>query len=89
MPENRNNGNGEFRGSTKAKLEILADGQANIANKIEALHKEALSLIEAQRDRVTELETWRATLTARMTMLVGTICTLGTVLVNWVMSKIG
>lgn len=84
MPDN----DGEFRGSTKAKLQMLAESQQQIASKIEELHREAVRLIEAQRERVNQLETWRATLTARITMLVGAVCTVGTLTINWVMSRL-
>jgi hypothetical protein len=88
MPEYTDNGNGEFRGSTKARLQILAEGQAAISQKIESLHKEALTMIEVQRERITNLETWRATLTARITLVVGVVCTIGTFIVNWVTSQL-
>jgi hypothetical protein len=80
---------GEFKGSTKARLQMLAESQQQIASKIEILHREAVNLIEVQRERITQLETWRATLTARIAMLVGAVCTVGTLAGNWIVNKIG
>jgi hypothetical protein len=80
--------NGEFVGSTKARLHMLAESQKQIAEKVEALHRESIRLIEVQRERINDLDTWRATLTARITMLVGAVCTVGTVAGNWIMGKL-
>ena len=79
MPDN--NDLGIFQGKTEAQIEFLRQS-------IDKQSKSIKEVAEQLNDRITHLELWKATITAKASLVAVFAAAGSTILVNWISNRI-